>query len=179
MELDGHKGERGRLIRVISAYRVSHDSPTQAGETTSCKQQVRSLMIRGVNNPNPKKRFLQDLTSMINAWRDNKVNRDIILMADMNEFIEERKDLHDLFQHNDLIDAVSLLDPDTHEDPTYLWRLKRINYIRISPALAELTVKVGHHQFNQYFISNHKGVYLQFQANNIFDTATMNRSHAS
>jgi len=31
------RGKRGRMIRVISAYRVSQDSPAQAGETTSCK----------------------------------------------------------------------------------------------------------------------------------------------
>ena len=35
------RGE-GRLIRVISAYIVSQDYPDTAGETTSCKQQVRS-----------------------------------------------------------------------------------------------------------------------------------------
>jgi len=35
------RGKRGRIIRVISAYRVSQDSPDQAGETTSCKQHVR------------------------------------------------------------------------------------------------------------------------------------------
>ena len=57
--------KKGRIIRAISAYRVSQDSPAQAGEITSYKKQVRSLMLREVNNPSPKKRFLQDLTSMI------------------------------------------------------------------------------------------------------------------
>ena len=59
------RGGKGRMIRVISAYRVSQDYPDAAGETTSCKQQVRSLMMRGITNPNPKKRFLTDLTTMI------------------------------------------------------------------------------------------------------------------
>ena len=137
--------KRGRLIRAISAYRVSKDSPAHAGETTSYKQQARSLMLHGVNKHNPKKRFLQDLTSMINAWRDNKVNRDVILMADMNEFIGDRKDLHDFCQHNDFINGVFLLDPDKHEDHTYLWGTKHIDYILVSPALAELAIKAGHH----------------------------------
>ena len=69
---------------------------------------------------------------MITAWRDNKINRDIILVADMNEFIGERKDLHDFCQHNDLIDVISLLYPDKNADPTYLWGTKRIDYILIS-----------------------------------------------
>ena len=34
------RGEHGRMIRVISAYRVSQDSPEAAGEPTSCKQEV-------------------------------------------------------------------------------------------------------------------------------------------
>ena len=34
------RSKQGRLIRVISVYRVSHDSLAQAGETNSCKQQV-------------------------------------------------------------------------------------------------------------------------------------------
>ena len=59
------RGKQGRLIRVISAYRVSQDSSAQTGETTSCKQQVRSLMLCGEKNPNPKKQFLKDLATMI------------------------------------------------------------------------------------------------------------------
>ena len=119
------RGKQGKLIRVISAYRVSQDSPSQAGETTSCKQQVRSLMLRREKHPNPKKRFLKNLTIMLKNWRINKEHTEIILMADMNEFIGEKKDLYDFFQHNDLIDAVSLLDPDLHTDPTYLWGQKK------------------------------------------------------
>ena len=52
-------------------------------------------MLRGENNPNRKKRFLKDLTSILTAWRANKVNSDVIIMSDMNEFIGERKDLND------------------------------------------------------------------------------------
>ena len=167
------------MIRVISAYRVSQDSYKQAGETTSCKQQVRSLMLRGVRKPNPKKRFLTDLSAMLTAWRKDKPNHDIILMADMNEYIGDTKDLYDFCQHNNLIDTVSLLNPDLMEDPTYLWGSKRIDYILVSPPLAELALKAGHHQYHQHFISDHKGVYIQFNAGDIFDTATVDKSHAS
>jgi len=85
------RDKRSRMIRVISVYRVSQDSPAQAGETTSCKQQVRSIMLRGVKKPNPKKRFIEDLSTMITNWRLNEEDCDIILMAEMNEFIGENK----------------------------------------------------------------------------------------
>ena len=91
MELDRYEGEKGRFIRVISAYRVSQDYPDQAGETTSCKQQVRSLMFKGIKNPNPQKIVLLDLFTMIQNWRSDKVNCDIILMADMNKHIGNKK----------------------------------------------------------------------------------------
>ena len=42
------RGKKGRMIRVISAYRVSQEQIAQAGETTSRKQQVRSLLKRGI-----------------------------------------------------------------------------------------------------------------------------------
>ena len=113
------------------------------------------------------------------AWRVKKANSDIIIMADINKFIGERKDLYDFCQHNDLVDAVFLIGPDIHEDPTYLWGSKRIDNILIPPTLAEIAVKAGHHQFNQHFISDHKGGYLQFYVKDIFDTSTMDRRHAS
>ena len=33
-----------------------------------------------------------------------------------------------------------------------------------------MVVKVGHHQFDQHFVSDHKGVYIQFVAGEFFDT---------
>ena len=45
--------------------------------------------------------------------------------------------------------------------------------------LAEVAVKVGHHNFNQHFISDHKGLHTQFKADDIFDTAAMDRSLVS
>ena len=47
---------------------------------------------------------------MPTAWRAHKVNSDVIIMVEMNEFIGERKDLYNLCQYNNLIDTVSLLD---------------------------------------------------------------------
>jgi len=173
------RGKKGKTIRVISAYRVSQDHPSTAGETISCKQQVRSLMIRGVKNHNPKKRFLEDLALMITSWRNNSVGGEIILMADMNEFIGGKKALHIFCQTTNLIDSISLLNPDLHSDPTYLWGKKRIDYILISPSLAEVAVKAGHHTYHQHFISDHKGLYIQFKASDLFDTATMDKSHAA
>ena len=66
------RGKKGKIIKVISAYRVYMAHPSQADELTSCKQQVRSLIRRGIKNPNPKKIFLEDLSSFIKTWRKAK-----------------------------------------------------------------------------------------------------------
>ena len=64
-------GKQDKLIRVISSYRVSQASPKMAGETTYCKQQVRSFLWRGLKTLNPKKLFLVDLLAMMKGWRMN------------------------------------------------------------------------------------------------------------
>jgi len=103
----------------------------------------------------------------------------LVLMANMNEFIGYSGELYDFCQENDIIDSVSLLNPGLMEDPAYLYGSKRIDYICVTPTLAESPLKARHHQFHQYFITNHKGVYLQFHAGDLFDTSTMDQSCAS
>ena len=78
-----------------------------------------------------------------------------------------------------LIDAVGMLNPSRSSDPTYLYSSQRIDYIFVTPALAAITVKAGHHQFDQHFVSDHKGVYLQFLASDLFNTEQMDKSHDS
>ena len=100
-------------------------------------------------------------------------------MAYMNEFMGDGKDLQICCQQINLIDSISLLDPGLNIDPAYLWGSRRIDYILISPTLAEMAVKAGHHNFHQHFISDHKCIYIQFKAGGIFEASTMDKSHAS
>ena len=97
----------------------------------------------------------------------------------MNDFIGEKKASHKFCQSTNLIDSISLLNPDLHSDPIYLWGAKKIDRILISPSLTEVAVKAGHHNYNQLFVSGHRVLYIQFKASDLFDTATMDRSHAS
>ena len=136
-------------------------------------------MLHGEKNPNPNKRFLKYLATMIKTWRGNTVNYDILLMADMTEFIGDKHDLHNFCQKNNHIDPIFLLNSELKNDTTYLWDSKYIDCILIPHTLSELAVKSGYQHLNHHFISDHKGIYIQFKAADIFDTATMDRSHAS
>lgn len=51
-------------------------------------------MLRGKRLHNPEKKILKDLAMMIKTWRDNTVDCDIILMADMNEFMGDKQDVY-------------------------------------------------------------------------------------
>ena len=55
------RGKGGKMITVISAYRVPQANPSKVGELSACKQQVRSMLKKGVLRPNPKKTFLADI----------------------------------------------------------------------------------------------------------------------
>ena len=59
-----------------------------------------------------------------------------------------------------------------------MW-IKRIDYILDTLVLVEVSLKTGHHQFHQYFILDHKGVYIQFRAQDLFDTQLMDKRHKS
>ena len=90
-------------------------------------------------------------------------------MSDMNEYTGDMGELSEFCTTCDLVDTVALLNPDIETDPTYLYGSKRIDYIFTTPALAEISIKTGHHRFHQHIISDHKGVYLHFRASDLFD----------
>ena len=68
-----------------------------------------------------------DLATIIIQWRLKKLDNDIILMVDINKLIGDGKDLQLFRQQTNLIDSISLLDPDLNIDPTYLWGCKQID----------------------------------------------------
>ena len=74
---------------------------------------------------------------------------------------------------------MELVNPTAMEDRTYLWSERRLDYIFMSPGVAHAAVKAGHHLFHQYFISDHKGVYLHCDVQELFDVASIDKSHYS
>ena len=80
-------------------------------------------------------------------------------MADINEYIGNKGNLYDFCQQNNLIDSISLLNPEIEKDSTYLWGPK-VLITFLNPSLIEAALKAGHHDFRQNVISDHKGVYI-------------------
>ena len=76
------------------------------------------------------------------------------------------------------MDTIALLNPDIEGDPTHMYGSKQIDYISISPALAEIVTKGGHHHSHQNIIRDHRGVHLYFRVQDLFDSNTFDKYQA-
>ena len=91
-----------------------------------------------------------------------------ILLMDANAVMEDGNDLDRFRSKLGLTDIVTHFKPDLQNDATYLWGSKRLDYILVSNGVLDAAVDAGHHPFPQYIVSDHKGVYVHFAANQLF-----------
>lgn len=89
-----------------------------------------------------------------------------------NDSIEKCNKLHNFLIHHNMVETIQHLNPHFISGKTYIDGSKRIDHIFLTPELADLAIKAGHHPFLQHFTSGHKGVYVHFQVQNIFSLAT-------
>ena len=68
------RGINNRMIQVILTYRVSHNSPTDAGELTYCKQQLQSILAQGKNKSQPEETIPNRSRCFYKAMK-NKANK--------------------------------------------------------------------------------------------------------
>ena len=163
------KGKGNKMIRVVSAYRVSQVQAETAGPHTACQQQYKALVRKKNKIVSPRQAFMADFEHSLRLWSQVE-GHELIIMMDANEDLREKKDLRTFCEALNLVDAVEMLSPDLVGDQTYLWGRKRLDYIFLSHGVAGAAVKAGHHHFHQYVVSDHKGVYAHFVAQDLFDT---------
>ena len=173
------KGKGGKMIRVVSGYRVSQPNPKNVGPLTACQQQFNSLILENKSNLDPRKAFLDDLLQFLMKWKNGGDQNEIVLMMDANEDVAENKCLKKFVDSLGLLDSVVLMNPALATDQTYLWSNRRIDYVFISPGLQQAVVNAGHHPFHQHLVTDHKGVYVYFLTDVLFDTNEIDGSHFS
>ena len=118
------RGKNNKIIKVISAYRVSQEYGSQAGVLTAYQQQYRALVKQKRGELSPRAAFLADLEHEVMQWIQKPVHEIVILM-DANEAVEEKKELRAFEQSLNLVDAVALLNPSAARESTYLWEKKK------------------------------------------------------
>jgi len=190
------RGKEGRKILLVTAYRVCVQSPSSVGPTTSTNQQFQHLskQFRKTNtpgNPNPRNQFIVDLQ----AWLEVKVkdNYFIILSLDANEGIYGKTGhIHPLDYNEEhpistkghdgslltLMNTCGLCDPLTLQHiehpppPTYNRGNERIDYILVSIGILLAVQRSGILPYDQYFISDHRPCYLDFDSKLLFGQST-------
>ena len=84
------KGKGGKIVRVLSGYRVSQTNSKDIGPLTACQQQFNSLVFNNSTTLNPKKAFLQDLCKFIKDWKKQGDDRELVVMLDANDQLTEK-----------------------------------------------------------------------------------------
>jgi hypothetical protein len=78
-------GKDTKEIMVLTAYNVSQYKNAKVGEDTHFNQQIALYKLDNIREPDPKRIFIEDLTTMIKKAR--KEDKDIILTGDFNELV--------------------------------------------------------------------------------------------
>jgi len=99
------RGNRDEGILLVVAYRVCHEASHYPGAFTAYQQQYTGLRAQGIRNPNPRRRILEDLTTLITSQRELGF-RPIVIMDANGDYISGKdRDL------KTFIDQAGLCDP--------------------------------------------------------------------
>ena len=58
------------------------------------------------------------METFVKHWRVKGPSNEVILMADMNEAMQDKRGLADFIMDCNLVDIVHVLNPDLEKDPT-------------------------------------------------------------
>jgi exonuclease III len=162
-------GRMGRTISIICAYQVVQESGIQ-GDRTTYSQQVRMMRLEGIEKPDPRKQFIQDLKILVKTLHD--ADHDIILMGDFNESIGVNPaGMASVMTKGELTDAFCHRHSLLQEKPTYARGSKRVDYILLSSRVLNYVSKTGAEPFNFRIFSDHRGLFVDFSLPGFFDRA--------
>jgi exonuclease III len=159
-----------RPIRIISAYQVCQSSTK--GTTTAAAQQQSSLIMeqRSQNVPSridPRRAFIADLQAFILQLQE--ANEDIILVGDFNEEMSEpNSGIGTLAARCGLADVFAIRLGSSSIPATYQRGKKRLDYALISPVLLPHIRAAGYDPFAYRIPSDHRGMYIDFDTNAVF-----------
>ena len=174
-------GQSNTKVILISAYRVSQQSPKGLGYNTAFMQQYRYQLAQGLKNPLPKKAILHDLTTFIHQIQNKHKSLSIILLMDANEVLTETGQLRDFISTTGLDDAIQILNPvHAKHRPTYMKSKNRLDYIFTTPDVIQCAHDAGHYDHKELIqTADHCGIYLKLDATKLFNMQSMDITHLS
>lgn len=151
--------KHGRHLYIITAYRVCAQSTTQIGVETAYNQQYHLLSMEGIDHPDPRKVFIEDLTECIKKWQSPL--DDVLVLMDANERLgSSSHGLTKLMRECKLVDLFHHHHGVCPEFATFDLGQNRLDYAIGSHSLLPYIVKCGYLAFYHGISSDHRGLFI-------------------
>ena len=156
--------EKGKNIRIISAYQVCRN--TRPGANTAAAHQQAQIIIETAQTDTesritPREAFIQDLQAFIQQLQSE--GEAIVLVGDFNEGITDPDSgLDRLATSCELADLFSVRLGSPMIPATYQRGTKRLDYVLMSPELLPHVRAAGYEPYGYRIPSDHRGMYVDF-----------------
>jgi hypothetical protein len=128
-------GFSGWIISIICAYQVVQETGHHRDRTTH-SQQVRMMRLEGQLQPNPRRRFIIGMKSLVKSLFEK--GNDLVLMGDFNESIDANPvGMASVMTAGHLTDAFCHRHDLSQEKPTYAQGTNCVDYILTSSWLLD------------------------------------------
>ncbi len=158
----------------MSGYRVCQANV--AGPLMESSQQWSLLKQAGVTNPNPRKQFFSDLAAKVKQWTGK--NWEVCIMLDANEAHDDREaGLSGFLDQTALTDVHCYFHGFSGEPATYNQGTRKIDHILCTQGLLDCVGTCGIEAFGDSLASDHRRLYVDFDANKLFGDRTPDLLH--
>jgi hypothetical protein len=158
-------GKADRKLSVITGYRVCSGSINSTPLGSSFHREYAHLRQQGDKQPNPRQKFLSDLSVLIRTLQ--KAHHAILLMFDANSTLETDHRLHDMVATHDLADYHAA-DP---APSTYIGAPhRRIDYMLGCPRVKAALSRQGSLSYFEGPQSDHRALYVDLNLESLFGT---------
>jgi hypothetical protein len=161
--LQGHWDEG---ILVITAYRVCQEKGSQAGSHIAYQQQCTLMRQAGISDPNPRQHVLEAIRTLIQEHRA-KGYRPIVMMDANGDYRTDRapdRALAIFITNSNLVNP--FYEKFATSPRTFLYGLKRLDYIFMDPALTLSIWNIGYLCTHMGADSDHCLAYVDLDKSN-------------
>jgi hypothetical protein len=159
------RGKNNLKIVILSAYRPTLSA--DVSDFTCYSQQWRIIRNDEEGEPNPRAKFMTDLSKLIKNWEND--NCEILICADMNESCNNNSSsVTKLIENSSLI---NLMEDTEEETATYDRGTKCIDCILGTPRIKNCITASGYLPFyTGGWLSDHRGMYIDIEIQSLFTT---------
>lgn len=165
------QGRDDKQIAFINIYQPprNHNKP---GATTVYAQHVSYYQKQKRTVTNPHLNFTADLRILLRGFKDKKI--EFVITGDFNETPTEKlRGISSLIRHFKLANPFQILHPQATKFNTYNRGKRIIDYTLVTPALLPSIARIGYTPFSQFFGSDHRGGFIDFDISLLFGRAPL------